>query len=73
MPLSTSDAADSAHIKGAHFARNGWSDCDSAAAHWLSSGEESAAACVAVLGAAAAEAAFVRGYRAERSKPRRGP
>lgn len=67
------EARDIATSKGAHYARNNWSGCDAAAAHWLNSGEESAAACVAKLGALTAEAAFNRGFQAERAKGRKGP
>lgn len=67
------DASVTAALKGAHYARDSWSGCDSAAAHWLNSGEESAAGCVAKLGALTAEAAFNRGFRAERAKGRKGP
>jgi hypothetical protein len=67
------DARERATLKGAHYARNNWIGCDTAAAHWLHSGEESAVICVAVLGAMTAESAFVRGYQAERAKGRRGP
>jgi hypothetical protein len=66
-------ARDIATSKGAHYARDSWSGCDSAAAHWLNSGEESAAECVTKLGALTAEAAFNRGFQAERAKGRRGP
>lgn len=67
------DARERAALKGAHYARNNWSGCDTAAAHWLNSGEESAAICVTVLGAMTAESAFNRGFQAERSAGRRGP
>jgi len=66
-------ASVTAALKGAHYARNNWSGCDSAAAHWLHSGDDSAADCVAKLGALAAESAFNRGFQAERVKGRRGP
>lgn len=69
MPNIT-DARETATIKGAHYARNNWSGCDTAAAHWLHSGEESAVTCVAVLGAMTAESAFVRGFQAERARVR---
>lgn len=72
MP-STTDARETAGLKGAHYARNNWQGCDTAAAHWLHSGEESAVICVTVLGSMTAESAFVRAYQAERAKGRRGP
>lgn len=49
---------------GASYARDGWSDCDNAAASWLRSDNSS---CFAVRDhRLLAEMAFVRGFRAKR-------
>lgn len=73
-PIPSSAAADAqakasaleaAERAGREYARDGWSGVDTAAAAWLASGSSSAAAAGPYRWDA--EAAFNRGYRAQRS------
>lgn len=62
-----SDPRQQALAAGARFAQGGSLNCDAAAAQWFQTGEASALECAAALGAVAADAAFVVGFRDERA------